>query len=82
MALYALLGKQVDVLKQRLKRSDNVEAFLVELKDVMERLLASSVAAVLPPASYYQRLVAELDAVGWDKLASLDASMTILNLLI
>lgn len=78
--LAALLAPHAAVLRRRLERAADVGAFLVELKDVAERVLRDARAEALPPRDYYERLVGELAAVGWDSLASVGPSLRVIRL--
>ncbi|KAL6064382.1 FA complementation group L, variant 3 [Balamuthia mandrillaris] len=80
-ALQLLLSPHLSVIKERLKQSADVETFLVELKDILERVVREETneeRAVDP--SFYGRVVAELDAIGWHHLLWVDDTMTCLKL--
>ncbi|CAM9635991.1 unnamed protein product [Choristocarpus tenellus] len=67
-------------LQPRLAQVGNLEGFMAELKDVVEKVLRSSPEQEPPPAEFYTRLVSEIDAVGWTHLVSMDSMLTALQL--
>ncbi|KAG0189674.1 hypothetical protein DFQ28_003102 [Apophysomyces sp. BC1034] len=70
--LQRLLHGQEAWLEQRLKQCDDVELFLIELKDLMEK---SPTATGSVSAERYRLLVAEFDAIGFDKIQHMSESM-------
>lgn len=78
--LAALLAGHERVLRHRLGRAPNVLAFLVELRDVAERVARAEPGAELPGRAYYSRVMAEMEAAGWDRLEGIDAAMRVLRL--
>jgi len=54
--------------------------FLTELKHLLERILRSKKDMVLPPASFYSRLISEINEVGWHSLANINNELTQLQL--
>jgi E3 ubiquitin-protein ligase FANCL len=46
------------------------------LRATQEKLLQAAPQATLPPPQYYQRLLGELERVGWQSVAGLDASLS------
>ena len=78
--LAVLLRGSEQVVRARLAQSTSVDQFLVELVDIVRQMFRRRPPAKLPPPAYYERIVAEMDAVGWHRLESLDSSMTRLAL--
>ena len=58
-----------------------------ELREVLERQLAAdalagSLTPALPPAAFYEQLIAEVDGIGWASLCGLSPSLDELQLTI
>lgn len=56
------------VLRTRLRQSETLEQFLIELTDIADRVLRAQPPPAVAPPSYYSRVIDEIDGVGWDKL--------------
>ncbi|CAN0406532.1 unnamed protein product, partial [Hapterophycus canaliculatus] len=69
-----------DTLRTRLAQAEDLEGFMAELKDVLDKVLRSCPRQDPPPADFYARLVAEIDAVGWSHLVSMDSLLTSVQL--
>ncbi|CAM9824218.1 unnamed protein product [Ectocarpus sp. 12 AP-2014] len=69
-----------DTLRARLAQTEDVEGFMAELADVLEKVLRSCPKQDPPPAEFYSRLVSEIDAVGWSHLVSMDSLLTSVQL--
>eukprot|EP00752_Nemacystus_decipiens_P010918 g9703.t1 len=69
-----------DTLRARLAQAEDLEGFVAELTDVLEKLLRACPRQEPPPAEFYSRLVAEIDAVGWSHLVSMDSLLTSVQL--
>ncbi|CAM9796624.1 unnamed protein product [Ectocarpus sp. 8 AP-2014] len=69
-----------DTLRARLAQTEDVEGFMAELTDVLEKVLRSCPKQDPPPAEFYSRLVSEIDAVGWSHLVSMDSLLTSVQL--
>ncbi|CAN8075622.1 unnamed protein product [Agarophyton chilense] len=86
--LSSLLAPHKQVLNKRLKNAVDPHEFLVEVRDLIERALAASSKhysdpqVTLPPSIYYERLLAEIDSVGWNRVESIDKAMHTLHLII
>jgi E3 ubiquitin-protein ligase FANCL len=75
--LARLMRPHREIVQTRLNQSSSVEGFLVELQDLLDHVLRTATTSKpLPPPEYYSRIVAELDAVGWQHLMHLDESLT------
>lgn len=80
-ALRAALAGHEDALRQRLDRNAGDAAGLVaELLELLERRDRSDAPRGLPSAGYYELLIEELDAVGWDTLTSVSPGLDALEL--
>lgn len=76
-----LLRGYEGVIKQRLTQSLDLPSFLMELKSILEKLLGSQkLDKVVSQPNFYTHLVAELEAIGWEKLAYVDSSFQVLKL--
>lgn len=81
--LRQLLEGQSEAVDQRLRRnSDDVAGFLAELGELVERLVHVEPPAALPPAAFYELIVRDLDAVGWNLVQSVSAALDELELLV
>ena len=81
--LRQLLEGQSEAVDQRLRRNaDDVAGFLAELGELVERLVHVEPPAALPPASFYELIVRDLDAVGWNLVQSVSAALDELELLV
>jgi E3 ubiquitin-protein ligase FANCL len=88
--LEALLRGSEAIVARRLAQSCDAAAFAVELAELLERLPAhaatpasagrAAAAAALPTATYYARLIGELDAIGWELVADLSADLSVVEL--
>ena len=82
--LRAKLAGQEESLAQRLKRnSGNVQGFLADLNDLLERqeqVGTSATTSRLPLVAFYERLISELDAIGWSTLESVSPALDSLQL--
>ncbi|EGZ07649.1 hypothetical protein PHYSODRAFT_528336 [Phytophthora sojae] len=81
-ALAARLKPHGATLKLRLAQAASLEGFATELEELVAlccKPQANSQAA-LPNAKYYARLMAELDAVGWNRLRQLSNDLRSLEL--
>eukprot|EP00123_Amoebidium_parasiticum_P000065 comp101620_c0_seq1/m.48742 comp101620_c0_seq1/g.48742 ORF comp101620_c0_seq1/g.48742 comp101620_c0_seq1/m.48742 type:complete len:375 (-) comp101620_c0_seq1:48-1172(-) len=68
-------------LEQRLRQSASLLDFLLELKDMLEKLHRGSNAEPSTlPASFYTSLVSELEEVGWHLVSSLDEGLMTMEL--
>ncbi|XP_031569039.1 E3 ubiquitin-protein ligase FANCL-like [Actinia tenebrosa] len=80
--LRLLLKDYESVIKQRLAQSADLASFLVELKDIMERLLQSqNEEQAISQPKYYTQLIEEIEAISWNKLVFVDPSFKVLKLL-
>jgi len=63
-----------DLLRKRISRCDSTEQVVVELEDIVERILGSDekILPFLPPATYFERVLRDLDQVSWDTVRSID----------
>eukprot|EP00241_Pyramimonas_parkeae_P017937 CAMPEP_0114313964 /NCGR_PEP_ID=MMETSP0059-20121206/21485_1 /TAXON_ID=36894 /ORGANISM="Pyramimonas parkeae, Strain CCMP726" /LENGTH=378 /DNA_ID=CAMNT_0001438933 /DNA_START=384 /DNA_END=1520 /DNA_ORIENTATION=+ len=68
------------VLKARLGDSPDMHAYLVELRELVERILRQDAAPAKPAPRMYATLLAELDQLGWNALLDLHPTLTSLRL--
>lgn len=73
--LRKLLKGQESILQQRLMQSKDLPSFLLELKDVLERVIRTKKLEEPPPPSYYAKLIEEMNTIGWGRLHSIDNSL-------
>lgn len=85
--LINILGSDIDVVTERLKSAADTHDFLVELRDLIERAISKKHSgepflkeADLPPAFYYEHLLSEIEALGWNRVESIDRTMRSLDL--
>lgn len=80
-SLWAAMSGHESTLQQRISKCVAVGEFLVELRNLLERLLRE-----LPPptqrpeAAFYELLMEEVDAVGWSSLVNISESLEELEL--
>ena len=84
-ALGLKIAGHEEAIEQRLRRAgSDHQAFLSELSELLTSqpsvAAASSSQQPLPPVAYYERIVAELDAVGWGSLAGVNPTLDELQL--
>lgn len=91
--LVSLLAPVTSTLNSRLKNASNPHHFLLEVRDVVETLVSHDgkegkdkpikpVETALPPAAYYERLLAQISTIGWTCVSSLDERMRTIDLLV
>ncbi|KAI7842671.1 hypothetical protein COHA_003602 [Chlorella ohadii] len=72
------------LLAQRLEEAPSLPAFLVELQNMVDQASLAAAqqaqAAAARPASFYSRLKAELDSIGWRHVSSLSDDLSHLKL--
>ncbi|XP_046884661.1 E3 ubiquitin-protein ligase FANCL isoform X1 [Hypomesus transpacificus] len=79
--LKRLLHGYRHIVKQRLHRSADLVSFILELKTVLEVALKNHVEyCSIPPPQYYSQLISEIEALGWEKLLSIDTEFCTLKL--
>lgn len=73
-----LLAGSEELIRRRLLQSPTIGAFCVEFKLLVENAIAASharhstsAASVLPPATFYSRILEEITALGWDMIQEL-----------
>jgi hypothetical protein len=72
--LKVLLQKEEETIRQRLVRSTTILGFLAELKEILDRISIVNERCSLssaPPAEAMQRIIEEIEEVGWDNVVSL-----------
>jgi hypothetical protein len=72
--LKILLRKEEETIRQRLERSDTIPGFLAELKEILDRLSIVNERCSIssaPPAEAMQRIIEEIEEVGWENVVSL-----------
>ncbi|XP_068183580.1 E3 ubiquitin-protein ligase FANCL isoform X2 [Antennarius striatus] len=69
------------VVKQRLRRSADLIAFILELKTILEvNLKQLPEFCSVPQPQYYSQLIDEMETLGWSKLLFIDADFRTLKL--
>ena len=81
-SLRVALEGQEAALEQRLQRSSDAATFIAEVADLLDRPAHASASPALPPASFYEIIIRELDAAGWGSLLSVSPSLDHLQLLV
>ncbi|XP_078000850.1 E3 ubiquitin-protein ligase FANCL-like [Glandiceps talaboti] len=79
--LQHLLRGYTDIVHQRLQQSQDLVAFIVELKNILERVTQTKRATrETETPQYYSELIKQIEDIGWEKLADVDSSFTSLQL--
>ena len=71
---------RADAIEQR------IASFCADLVDLLEKLVSAAPRdgggqfATLPSPAFYERILAEIEAVGWNRVTALDEAMTTLTL--
>lgn len=72
-----LCGVQSSI-RQRLDRSSDVEEFLVELRDILERVsLGGNLADAPPRADAMRCIVEEIEEIGWERVHSINEQLQV-----
>lgn len=74
--LQQLLIGYEDMTSHRLSQSSDVESYLKELKNILERIIQNKKKQELPSTQFYQRIIQEIDEIGWDKVYDLNANLS------
>ena len=81
--LWNILRSYQDVIKQRLHQSENLASFLVEFKNLVEKLVKckqDNIGRQSLPLDTYTMLTSELEHIGWDKLSYINDSFDVIKL--
>ncbi|XP_067900989.1 E3 ubiquitin-protein ligase FANCL isoform X3 [Heterodontus francisci] len=69
------------IVKQRLQHCSDLVSFMLEFKAVLEIALRNKCdLQAPPPPQYYAQLIKEIESLGWDKLAYMDAEFRTIKL--
>lgn len=81
-ALRSILTRIPAPTRRRITQAPDTHALLIELRDAIERAAptAQKQASSLPPASFYERLLADIASLGWSFITSMSPCMTSLSL--
>ena len=80
--LQRLLQGVQNTLTQRLEQSADLQEFLVEFKDILERIGLGLLADAPPRADAMRCIVEEIEEVGWERVLSIDEQLQTLGLTI
>ncbi|KAI5079651.1 hypothetical protein GOP47_0005130, partial [Adiantum capillus-veneris] len=64
------------ILQQCLKECQDLPAFILELRDILENVSFAWTRPSLPPANFHQRISKEIDSMGWSNLAYATSDLT------
>eukprot|EP00250_Pteridium_aquilinum_P006093 c16076_g1_i1 orf=32-1237(+) len=64
------------ILQQRLSECADLSSFILELRDILENISFAHTTASLPPAKFYERVIKEIDTMGWSNLAFIGSDLT------
>lgn len=78
--LHRLLRGHQPMLLQRLLFSKDLTAFMVEVQDIVSQLLRKVAPTGVSSPLFYDRIIKEMDAIGWQRLTSLDDSLTTIRI--
>lgn len=78
--LAELLRGSEAIVGQRLAQSRDAAEFVIELAQLIEQLPAAEASGNLPSQAFYAHLLDELDAIGWQLLTDVSASLDTLEL--
>lgn len=78
--LLQLLRADLPSVQQQLEASPDLPSFLIELKDILERVSQARIAEDPPQAATVERIVAEIEDMGWDKVYGLSESFQTLQI--
>jgi hypothetical protein len=67
-------------IQNELRTAPNLDAFLTDFKELLERVLDAQQHTALPHGPFYSHLMSELSNVGWDNVISLSNDLTKLSL--
>ncbi|DAZ99749.1 TPA: hypothetical protein N0F65_003536 [Lagenidium giganteum] len=80
-ALAAILADHMDAVRVRLLQATSMTHLLTELQDLLSVCLPPQVASAQgKPPAYYERLVTELEQVGWHRVHELSDDLTSVEL--
>jgi len=72
-----LLRGYEDLIQNKLEISRDLASFLLEFKDILERVVLCKGTKENPPhPKFYARILTEMDSIGWDKLISIHPLLT------
>ncbi|KAL2650994.1 hypothetical protein R1flu_019122 [Riccia fluitans] len=77
--LRSILRGVEHLVQERLNQSVDLHTFVLELKDVLERILRTQSLHSLPKPAFYADLCSNLDAVGWEHLVWLADDLSSLH---
>lgn len=75
-----ILQEHESIIEQRLSQCSELVSFLIELKEILERVLRAKRLTEMPPVTFYTRIIQEMDTLGWSHLVAIDDSLTTLEL--
>lgn len=80
-ALLSMLSNYSNILKQRQKQCVELSDLLVETQLIASRALATAAVKPknLPSPEFYSALLKDISEIGWDRLVSLDPSLSLLS---
>lgn len=90
--LLSILRPATSTLSNRLQAAESAHDFLLEVRDIVERLCepdeqkngtnANANSRTLPPACYYERLLSQIAIIGWQSVSALDERLQTIDLTI
>ena len=63
-----------DILEKRLEKSSSVVEFLIELRDLLEKLEFSVEPEYEPSIEMYRRVIREFEDIGWDRVEAISGN--------
>jgi len=80
--LYQLLSTEERLLRQRLEQCDDVESFLWEIKEIIDKISMESAMFEAPGAAAMEGIVREIEEIGWERVVALDETFQNIELAI
>lgn len=69
------------LINKRIAQSENLKHFLVEFKDILEKLSHKSDQKTMNPSSlFYSTLIHQIDQIGWEQLFQVDSTLSKITL--
>lgn len=78
--LHRLLESEMGALQSRMKQCSDIDSFLEEFKDILDRVAQSGLTEEAPQAGVVESIVSEIEEVGWDRVIDLSDTFQTIQL--